>query len=109
MRTIRPSAVEISVIFETRPAGLLRGLHIYVGYNCYYISITADVIKNEFLLCFVFLKTLTKIPYFVFTSLPTFADTGCHVVSVTDPYGRILGFIDRSLYFYIKYLFSCTH
>jgi CBS-domain-containing membrane protein len=28
----------------------------------------------------------------------TFADRGCHVVSVTDPYGRILGFIDRSRY-----------
>jgi hypothetical protein len=25
----------------------------------------------------------------------TFADIGCHVVSVTDPYGRILGFLDR--------------
>jgi hypothetical protein len=28
-----------------------------------------------------------------------FADRGCHVVSVTDPYGRILGFLDRSRYF----------
>jgi hypothetical protein len=27
--------------------------------------------------------------------VPTFADRGCHMVSVTDPYGRILGFIDR--------------
>jgi hypothetical protein len=35
-------------------------------------------------------------------SLPTFADKGCHVVSVTDPYGRILGFPDRSCYFSIK-------
>jgi hypothetical protein len=26
--------------------------------------------------------------------LPTCADKGCHVVSVTDPYGRILGFLD---------------
>jgi hypothetical protein len=26
--------------------------------------------------------------------VPTFADRGCHVVSVTDPYGRILGFLD---------------
>jgi hypothetical protein len=26
--------------------------------------------------------------------LPNFADRGCHVVSVTDPYGRILGFLD---------------
>jgi hypothetical protein len=24
--------------------------------------------------------------------VPTFADRGCHMVSVTDPYGRILGF-----------------
>jgi hypothetical protein len=34
--------------------------------------------------------------------LPTFADRRCHVVSVTDPYGRILGFLDRSRYFSIK-------
>jgi hypothetical protein len=34
-------------------------------------------------------------------SLPTFADRGCHVVSVTDPYGRILCFLDRSRNFSI--------
>jgi hypothetical protein len=34
--------------------------------------------------------------------LPTFADRQCHVVSVTDPYGRILTFLDRSRYFRIK-------
>jgi hypothetical protein len=28
---------------------------------------------------------------------------------VTDPYGRILGFLDRSRYFSIKQLLSCTH
>jgi hypothetical protein len=27
---------------------------------------------------------------------------GCHVVSVTDPYGHILGFLDRSRYLSIK-------
>jgi hypothetical protein len=27
--------------------------------------------------------------------VPTFADRGCHVVSVTDPFGRVLGFLDR--------------
>jgi hypothetical protein len=27
---------------------------------------------------------------------------GCHVVSVTDPYDRILGFLDRTRYFSIK-------
>jgi hypothetical protein len=31
---------------------------------------------------------------------PTFADKGCHVVSVTDSYGRNLGFLDRSPYFF---------
>jgi hypothetical protein len=30
------------------------------------------------------------------------ADRGCRVVSVTDPYGRILYFLDRSRYFSIK-------
>jgi hypothetical protein len=28
-------------------------------------------------------------------SVPTFEDKGCHVVSVKDPYGRILDFLDR--------------
>jgi hypothetical protein len=28
--------------------------------------------------------------------VPTFSERGCHVVSLTDPYIRILGFIDRS-------------
>jgi hypothetical protein len=34
--------------------------------------------------------------------LPTFVDRGYHVVSVTDPYGRILGFLDRSRYFFFQ-------
>jgi hypothetical protein len=33
---------------------------------------------------------------------PTFADRECHVVSVTDPWDRILVFQDRSRYFSIK-------
>jgi hypothetical protein len=36
------------------------------------------------------------------TLVPTFADRGCHVVSVTDPYGLILGFLDRSRYFFFQ-------
>jgi hypothetical protein len=34
--------------------------------------------------------------------LPTFADGGCHVVSVTDPYGPILDFLNRSRYFFFQ-------
>jgi hypothetical protein len=33
---------------------------------------------------------------------PTFADRRCHVVSVTYFYGRILGFLDRSRYFFFE-------
>jgi hypothetical protein len=40
--------------------------------------------------------------------VPTFADRWCHVVSVTDPYGRILGFLDRSRFF-IQQLLNCCH
>jgi hypothetical protein len=40
-----------------------------------------------------------------------FADRGFHVVSVTNPYGRILGFLDGSRYFFFQvapklYMFS---
>jgi hypothetical protein len=28
--------------------------------------------------------------------VPTFEERGCHVVSVTDPYSSILGFLDRT-------------
>jgi hypothetical protein len=34
--------------------------------------------------------------------VPTLADRGCHVVSVTNPYGRNLGFVDRSRYFFFQ-------
>jgi hypothetical protein len=34
--------------------------------------------------------------------LPTFEVWGCHVVSTTDPYGRILGFLDQSRYFFFQ-------
>jgi hypothetical protein len=34
--------------------------------------------------------------------VPTFSDRGCYVVSATDPYGGILGFLDRSRYFFFQ-------
>jgi hypothetical protein len=34
--------------------------------------------------------------------VPTFVDRLCHVVSVTDPYGLILGFLDQSRYFFFQ-------
>jgi hypothetical protein len=32
----------------------------------------------------------------------TFEDRGCGVVSATDPHGRILGFLDRSRYYFFQ-------
>jgi hypothetical protein len=37
--------------------------------------------------------------------VPTFVNRGCHVVIATDPYGRTLGFLDRSRYFFSS---SCS-
>jgi hypothetical protein len=34
--------------------------------------------------------------------MPSFADRECRMVSMKDPYGRILGFLDRSRYFLYK-------
>jgi hypothetical protein len=39
----------------------------------------------------------------------TFVHRGCRVVSVMDPYGRILYFIEPSRYIFFKYLLNCTH
>jgi hypothetical protein len=35
-------------------------------------------------------------------SVTTFADRGCHVISMTDPNCRILGFLYRSRYFFFQ-------
>jgi hypothetical protein len=34
--------------------------------------------------------------------VPTFVDRGCHVVRMTHPYGHILGFLDRSRYYFFQ-------
>jgi hypothetical protein len=34
--------------------------------------------------------------------VPTFEDRGCHVVSLPDPYGSIIGFLHRSRYFFFE-------
>jgi hypothetical protein len=36
------------------------------------------------------------------------ADRGFHVVSVTDPYCHILGFLDRSRYFFFQVVYSSS-
>jgi hypothetical protein len=38
--------------------------------------------------------------------VPTSADRGCNVISVTDPYGRFLGFLDPRRYVFFQFSFS---
>jgi hypothetical protein len=45
---------------------------------------------------------LTELPPLIGEVSVNFADRGSHVVSVTVPYGRILGFLDRSRYFFFQ-------
>jgi hypothetical protein len=44
----------------------------------------------------------TERPPLVSEVVPTSADRGCRVVSVTDPRGHNLGFLDRSRYFFFQ-------
>jgi hypothetical protein len=41
--------------------------------------------------------------------VPTFADRKCHVVSVTDPYDRILGLLDWSCFFFFQVALYYSH
>jgi hypothetical protein len=41
--------------------------------------------------------------------VPSFADGGCRMISLTDPYGRVLDFLYRSCYFSFKYLLNFSH
>jgi hypothetical protein len=38
--------------------------------------------------------------------VPTFADRRCHVVNATEPHGRILGFLDRSVLHFLNMLMT---
>jgi hypothetical protein len=44
----------------------------------------------------------TERPPLVGKDVPTFLDRGFRVVSAMDPYGRILGFLDRSRYYFFQ-------
>jgi hypothetical protein len=41
-------------------------------------------------------------PYIGEVIINFFADRGCHVFNSTDPHGYILGFLDRSRYYFFQ-------
>jgi hypothetical protein len=71
--------------------------------NCWKRLIKGKLRNNNNSVAWVRKRTiLTERPPFVGEVNAKFTDRGCHVVSVTDSYGSILGFLDRSSYFSIK-------
>jgi hypothetical protein len=44
----------------------------------------------------------TKWPPLVGEVNANFIDSGCHAVSMMDPYGHILGFLDQNRYFFFQ-------
>jgi hypothetical protein len=90
-----------------------RSLYVYTSFHLFLRNLA-----SWYGLCLKIFYTLTvptplkKLNSMVYTDRATaacrrsdcqlFADRRCNVVSVTDPYGRVLGFLDRSRYFSIK-------
>jgi hypothetical protein len=59
--------------------------------------------KKKNFLAWVRERTIPAVRLLVVGEVSTnFADRRCHVVSLTDPYGRILCFLDRSRYFFFQ-------
>jgi hypothetical protein len=95
--------------------------HIFVHHHKWQNWLWAFAPGSSLFLCWIIvLPSQNKTPWLEFASelyrpsdhrflaklVPTFADRGCHVVSVTDPYGRIRVFLDRSRIFFL--LLECT-
>jgi hypothetical protein len=51
---------------------------------------------------FILISYNKRLPFVGEISANFFEDRACHVVIVTDPYGRNLGFLDRSRYFFFQ-------
>jgi hypothetical protein len=71
-----------------------RGIYIYI-HHVYIITNNSVVCVRERIIRPSYRRLSVKL-------VSTFADRGCHVVSVLDPYGRILDFLDWSRYFFFQ-------
>jgi hypothetical protein len=84
-------------------------MHLYEGYG---LCLRSLMHLRNGLLSFIWkdLRKTKKTPWpksvsdrrFWAKLVPTLAHRGRHVVSVTVPYGRILGLLDRSSYFFFR-------
>jgi hypothetical protein len=106
-----PTVKIYSCIIFKRTEYTKRGLNMMMM-TCYNLRVISCHYTDRFLILFK-LKKLNSVAWVRERTipsdcrlsakwLPTFADRGCHVVSATDPYGRIVGFLDRSCYFFYQ-------
>jgi hypothetical protein len=95
---IVPSLTALNEQFNIRDPGCLCPICICSTGSCW--------LAGHVYWCQIIKKTqwspLANYTDLVAKSVPTFADRGCHVVSVTDPYCLILGFLYRSRYFFFQ-------
>jgi hypothetical protein len=86
---------------------------LYLTWDSLWRTVGAEELKTCYIYFIIKLKTSvawvreltipTELPSLVGeASAKFFADRGCHVVRATDPYCRILGFLDRSRYFFLQ-------
>jgi hypothetical protein len=71
----------------------------------YMIPLNAAVLKHKTFIYYTakYQRTIqTKRPPIVGEVSANFSDRECHVVSVTDPYGSIFGFLDWSRFFFFQ-------
>jgi hypothetical protein len=97
-----------SIVLQPTTRPRAPEIHMQVTYSL--IPVTDRFLDAERRAFFCFLSTTDKTNKLHRPSdrrlsaklVPTFADRGCRVVSATDPHGHILGFLDRSRYYFFQ-------
>jgi hypothetical protein len=93
---------------------ILSGYNIPVSMACKEGKIGAVYVRGKILLPKLKLNSASKLyrpsDHRLLAKLaPTFADRGCHAVSVTDPYGRNLDFLSQAIILIWMQVTVCTN
>jgi hypothetical protein len=80
----------------------VKQFSVYYYYYYYYYYYNHHQTNRTNSMAWVCERTVPSDRHLSAKLVQTFADRGCHVGSVTDPYGRILDFLDRSRYYFFQ-------
>jgi hypothetical protein len=98
-----PFVAEVSTNFLTDSGSHVVGVTDPYGHILAFLERTTTTNNNNDV-ALVHERTISteRPPLVAEVSTNFLTDSGCHVVSVTDPFGRILGCLDRSHYFFFQ-------